>query len=1231
MNTRMKGFRKERRIAFALTMSLLTLVGALALLGTWSGGPISARAAAATDVTGSITDVVTWTRGSSPYIVQDPGVTVETGGTLIIEPGVEVRFEPDTTLEVYGELVAVGTMTRPITFTSNAASPAPGDWWGIAIDYEGAGQLAWCDLAYAGGGALPAEESALDIYAPDVAVSHCHIHDNAGSGVAARGFAGLHLSDSRIEDNGGHGVVIDGGGSVLDPTIENVTIANNQGAAIRQGADLMIPTYRAITATGNLTDAVVIQAGTLSRGAHWDFAQAGLPVQIAGSISTGSDTSLSIGPGTALYFQPDTALEVWGGGSLYALGIAGAPITFTGAISQPGSWEGIGGESGHILLNYCDVSHGGANEKALVEIKDGDAIQNSRIHHSAGVGVEARGQPAIDYNQIYSNATYGLYSSNAITPVDARFNWWGHPSGPYHEDQNPEGKGDAVSDNVLFSPWLTDTSEGGGLPQARLTVDLGGPDWASPGEVGEYAISYKNFSTRTITSPLVLELPFYAQHLDHTGDGTHWPARHEVFWDEDLAPGESLIASTRVRYLWGAEEGTIDWAVSYPADILTPLLEAHLNYQPTGALTETTLSRMAFEDQCEAAPELEQLYQQFLDEGAVFAAASRRIFRDGDVITQATLLTPDPDAVTFLQFDGEDVSSVRMDPTRITIHDAQGGSVYDPELRDWTHFGGWVTETVASQSGSVGPQSVGSYAACWVNCARDKLIGLAASAAKLKAVDAVLSSLDCVSCVGGDPADCASCAAALKGVPGVGEVIDVTGLMWCSEECKEPEECYEDAIDCSHKIAQYWTCNRETGEYEFGKVENCVEDPWWPDRYICLPGEGCIDLQKEEPDWEDSLAYRIQGQTTRISSAHDPNAKYGEAGDLLPGQRVTYTIAYENEGEGMAYGVYVADELSEHFDPATLHVVGDGRYLSPTRTLLWTIGTVGSSGQVTATGAVTFSAQLKPDLPGGTVISNQAVVHFPSVPEETPTNSVVNVIQPVRARPQTVRTGVMQPISITLQGHEVGGTLLTARYTVTAEPRYGELTGDPPNLTYRPMDNFSGLDHFSFRVSNGVTASRPAEVSIIVEPGESDTIAPEVRWTDPLSGAVDVWASVVPVYSAHEGEPVYTPIVNVGFSEAMSASTVTSQTVQLLGSDGDPIPATVTYDEMGRQARLVPAESLPGSGFYSGRVLTGVRDASGNPLAEEYAWPLQVELEVQRVYLPLVLKGLGGPALYTFP
>ncbi len=61
--------------------------------------------------------------------------------TLTIEPGVELRFEPGTGLEIEhstsedrpasGALVAVGTPERPIVVTSGAADPKPGDGIGL--------------------------------------------------------------------------------------------------------------------------------------------------------------------------------------------------------------------------------------------------------------------------------------------------------------------------------------------------------------------------------------------------------------------------------------------------------------------------------------------------------------------------------------------------------------------------------------------------------------------------------------------------------------------------------------------------------------------------------------------------------------------------------------------------------------------------------------------------------------------------------------------------------------------------------------------------------------------------------------------------------------------------------------------------------------------------------------------------------------------------------------------
>ncbi|HVO76735.1 MAG TPA: right-handed parallel beta-helix repeat-containing protein [Candidatus Bathyarchaeia archaeon] len=48
---------------------------------------------------------------------------------------------------------------------------------------------------------------------------------------------------------------------------------------------------------------------------------------------------------------------------------------------------------------------------------------------------------------------YRVIQTPALGPVDARSNWWGAQSGPYHATLNPGGTGNRVSDNVLFDPW----------------------------------------------------------------------------------------------------------------------------------------------------------------------------------------------------------------------------------------------------------------------------------------------------------------------------------------------------------------------------------------------------------------------------------------------------------------------------------------------------------------------------------------------------------------------------------------------------------------------------------------------------------------------------------------------------------------------------------------------------------------------------------------------------------
>jgi len=85
-----------------------------------------------TYISGNITSDTTWTNSNSPYIVTAT-VHVLSGVTVTIEPGVTIKFNINTGLNIDGKLVARGTDSQKILFTSNQLFPAPGDWGGIAF------------------------------------------------------------------------------------------------------------------------------------------------------------------------------------------------------------------------------------------------------------------------------------------------------------------------------------------------------------------------------------------------------------------------------------------------------------------------------------------------------------------------------------------------------------------------------------------------------------------------------------------------------------------------------------------------------------------------------------------------------------------------------------------------------------------------------------------------------------------------------------------------------------------------------------------------------------------------------------------------------------------------------------------------------------------------------------------------------------------------------------------
>ena len=149
-----------------------TFVMSLGILGLMMGKELWAD----TYVSGTITSNTTWTQVSSPYIATDT-VTVAQGVALTIEPGVTVMFATETSLIVFGTLIAIGNLTGTITFTGQSATP--GYWQSIKFSGSNAkGTISYCDIGYA----------KQAVYLEDVSgviITHNYIHNNKGNNGAS--------------------------------------------------------------------------------------------------------------------------------------------------------------------------------------------------------------------------------------------------------------------------------------------------------------------------------------------------------------------------------------------------------------------------------------------------------------------------------------------------------------------------------------------------------------------------------------------------------------------------------------------------------------------------------------------------------------------------------------------------------------------------------------------------------------------------------------------------------------------------------------------------------------------------------------------------------------------------------------------------------------------------------------------------------------------------------------
>ena len=452
----------------------LAIVGAL-LLATTPG------LRADTQVGGPILTDTTWGLAGSPYVVTvAAGGSIVVGGdaTLTIEPGVEVRFEPELALLVGwsawgpGTLVARGTEQSPILFTSDQPDPAPGDWSRIVFldlatdaTFDGSGNYqAGCILEhvvveYAGSGdsaAISVEQSApylsycevrenlkrgMAVYsAPPLRIENCYVHDNQDGGMYFQETSDNTLTGNTISGNSAS----DGGGIYFWYSDSNTLSGNmitGNNAAQSAGGGIVFHYSASNTLTGNMIsgNSANESAGGIffyysGSNALTDNTISGNSGNYAGGIRAthgGSDTlsDNTISDNSAVYRGGGFDLHDYNGNTL-----SGNRISGNSAGSGAGMYWHLSGSNtltGNAIEDNTATGEGGA---MFLDRSDNNGLfanNTIRFNHTTGGqtggifvtgGTEwlsLNGGPDA-YNTICCNDGYDVYNDNTFYGDDAR-------------------------------------------------------------------------------------------------------------------------------------------------------------------------------------------------------------------------------------------------------------------------------------------------------------------------------------------------------------------------------------------------------------------------------------------------------------------------------------------------------------------------------------------------------------------------------------------------------------------------------------------------------------------------------------------------------------------------------------------------------------------------------------------------------------------------------------------
>jgi parallel beta-helix repeat protein len=380
----------------------------------------------ATDVSGTISTNTTWTLAGSPYIVTS-SVTINHGVALTIQSGVTVKFDNSQSLYVNGIMNATG-----VIFTSNSASPVPGDWGYIQVgnwntNDSGNVVLNSCQMLYA---------TQFYVFKGIANLTNTDLTNFSNYGVFTEENGTFNISGGNINTNSSWALTYGSGihcnpnshstisGVNIQHFLHGILLSDESKAGI---SDINVTnciwpiTYtQSADLTAGGTNSFVGNTNSVVNMGFYNFADTltlpvlNIPYYFQGGLNVEAGGRLVVGSNNILKFPDYSALEI--NGTLIANANVGENIFFTsyrddnwggdsnndGTITAPssGNWYGIRfhnqSNDAYCVMRRCQVRYAGYGNIGGISTFDAS--------------------PTIDLCDL-SNNYFGIYMQYASNPV----------------------------------------------------------------------------------------------------------------------------------------------------------------------------------------------------------------------------------------------------------------------------------------------------------------------------------------------------------------------------------------------------------------------------------------------------------------------------------------------------------------------------------------------------------------------------------------------------------------------------------------------------------------------------------------------------------------------------------------------------------------------------------------------------------------------------------------------